>query len=116
FPLAIRVPIYRLYVWIGIEAERGQAFASVRLVMFFSAFGQFAIYRARRYRATRTIWRGVRFWMTGSGWSYSWRACLWLLFAALTIGIAMPLPEAALERFKMRHTFYGDLPGSFAAT
>ena len=34
---------------------------------FFFMFGQFAVYRARRYRLTRTIWRGLRFWMTGSG-------------------------------------------------
>jgi uncharacterized membrane protein YjgN (DUF898 family) len=114
--LAILVPIYLVYALIGIEAEHQQAYASIPLVIFFYAFGQFAIYRARRYRATRTIWRGVRFWMTGSGWSYSWRACLWTLFAALTLGIAMPWREAALERFKMRHTFYGDLPGAFVAT
>ena len=23
-----------------------------------------------RYRLTRTVWRGVRFWMTGSGWAF----------------------------------------------
>ena len=27
------------------------------------------IFRARRYRATRTVWRGARFWMSGSGWA-----------------------------------------------
>jgi uncharacterized membrane protein YjgN (DUF898 family) len=73
FALAILVPIYVVYFLIGIEAERTKAFASVPLVLFFYAFGQFAIYRARRYRATRTVWRGVRFWMSGSGWAYSWR-------------------------------------------
>jgi hypothetical protein len=54
-----------------------RAFASVPLGLFFYLFAQFAIYRARRYRLTRTIWRGVRFWMTGSGVSYAWRAGLW---------------------------------------
>jgi len=114
--LAILVPIYLVYVLIGIEAERAQAFASIPLVLFFYAFAQFAIYRARRYRASRTIWRGVRFWMTGSGWSYSWRACLWTLFGVITVGIAMPWREAALERFKMRHSYYGDLQGAFVGT
>ena len=62
---------------------RGGARAGIRqsvpLGLFFFLFAQFAIYRARRYRLTRTVWRGVRFWMTGSGWSYAWRAGLWTL-------------------------------------
>jgi uncharacterized membrane protein YjgN (DUF898 family) len=116
FALAILVPIYLAYFLIGIEAERMKAFASIPLFLFFYAFGQFAIFRARRYRATRTIWRGARFWMTGSGWDYSWRACLWGLLVLLTLGLALPWREAALERFKMCHTHYGNLQGRFVAT
>jgi uncharacterized membrane protein YjgN (DUF898 family) len=111
--LAILVPVYLVYFFIGIEAERYQAFASVPLVLFFYLFAQFAIYRARRYRLTRTIWRGVRFWMSGSGWSYAWRAGLWTLLAIVTLGFALPWCQAALERYKMRHTFFGDLAGRF---
>jgi uncharacterized membrane protein YjgN (DUF898 family) len=116
FALAILVPIYVVYFLIGIEAERAKAFASVPLVLFFYAFGQFAIFRARRYRATRTVWRGVRFWMSGSGWAYSWRACLWTLLTLLTLGLALPWRESALERYKMRHLHYGNLEGRFAGT
>ncbi len=116
FALAILAPIYLVYFLIGIEAERAKAFASVPLVLFFYAFGQFAIFRARRYRATRTVWRGVRLWMTGSGWAFSWRACLWSLFALVTLGLAEPWREAALERYKMRHLHYGDLSGRFEGT
>ena len=82
---------------------------------FLYVFTQFAIYRARRYRMTRTIWRGVRFWMTGSGWNYALRASLWGLaddcyeLRVLSCRGAMP----ALERYKMQHTHYGDLQGSF---
>ena len=65
FAMAILVPIYLVYFLLGIEAERLQAFASVPLILFFYLFAQFAIYRARRYRLTRTVWRGVRFWMRG---------------------------------------------------
>src|SRR5437763_15645484 len=61
--LAILVPIYLGYFLITVEAERLQALASLPLVASFYVFGQFAIYRARRYRLTRTVWRGVRFWM-----------------------------------------------------
>src|ERR1700712_559388 len=47
--LAILVPIYLGYFLIGLEAERLQTFASIPLVIFFYLFGQFAIFRARRY-------------------------------------------------------------------
>ena len=111
--LAILVPIYLGYFLIGLEAERYQAFASIPLIAFFYLFGQFAIYRARRYRLTRTVWRGVRFWMSGSGWIYALRASLWGLLTAVTLGLALPWRTAALERYKMRHSYYGDLQGSF---
>jgi uncharacterized membrane protein YjgN (DUF898 family) len=111
--LAIIVPVYLAYFLIGLEAERFKAFASFPLLAFFYIFGQFAIYRARRYRLTRTVWRGVRFWMSGSGWAYAGRATLWGLLMVLTLGLILPWREAALERYKMRHSYYGDLQGSF---
>jgi uncharacterized membrane protein YjgN (DUF898 family) len=113
FAMAILVPIYLTYFIISVEAERWKGFAGVPLVIAFYAFGQFAIYRARRYRLTRTVWRGVRFWMDGSGWSYAGRAMLWALLVVLTLGFAWPWREAALERYKMQHSYYGDLQGSF---
>src|SRR5690242_8255044 len=111
--LAILAPFWLLYFLAGVEAERLQAFASVPLFIALYAFGQFAIYRARRYRLTRTVWRGVRFWMDGSGWSYAGRSMLWALLVVLTLGLAWPWREAALERYKMQHSYYGDLQGGF---
>ena len=113
FALAILVPIYLAYFLVGLEAERYKAFASTPLIVFFYLFGQFAIYRARRYRLTRTVWRGVRFWMSGSGWAYAARAALWGILMGLTLGLILPWREAALERYKMRHSYYGDLQGGF---
>lgn len=111
--LAILMPVYLGYFLIGLEAEHIQAFASIPLIAFFYVFGQFAIYRARRYRLTRTVWRGVRFWMTGSGWKYALQASLWGLLMLVTLGLVLPWRNAALERYKMRHSHYGDLQGSF---
>jgi uncharacterized membrane protein YjgN (DUF898 family) len=116
FALAILAPVYLLYFFIGIEAERLQAFASIPLVLFLYLFAQFAMYRARRYRLTRTIWRGVRFSMGGSGVSYAWRAALWSLLVVVTLGLALPWRQAALERFKLRYVAYGDLAGRFEGT
>lgn len=111
--LAILMPIYLAYFLISVEAEHLQVLASIPLVAAFFVFGEFAVYRARRYRMTRTVWRGVRFWMDGSGWAYALRASLWLLLAAVTLGLAWPWRAAALERYKMQHSWYGDLQGRF---
>jgi uncharacterized membrane protein YjgN (DUF898 family) len=113
FAMAILVPIYLAYFLVTVEAERLRGFASVPLFVLFYGFAQFAIYRARRYRLTRTVWRGVRFWMDGSGWAYAWRAMLWGLLLIVTLGLALPWREAALERYKMSHSYYGDLQGQF---
>jgi uncharacterized membrane protein YjgN (DUF898 family) len=114
--MAVLGPIFLVYFLIGLEAERIKAFSSLPLYLFLLAFGQFAAYRARRYRLTRTVWRGLRFWMTGSGWSYAWRSVLWGLLLGPTLGFTYPWRMAALERYKLRHTFYGNLPGRFEAT
>ncbi len=114
--LAILGPFFLLYFLIGLEFERFKAFASLPLYLVLIAFGQFAVYRARRYRLTRTVWRGVRFWMDGSGWSYAWRSVLWGLLLGPTLGLAYPWRTAALERYKLRHTMYGSLRGRFEAT
>lgn len=111
--MAILAPVYLAYFLAGLEAERIQAFASFPLFAFLYVFGQFAVYRARRYRLSRTVWRGVRFWMSGSGWAYAFRAALWSMLMLLTLGLVLPWRDAALERYKMQHSFYGDLQGSF---
>jgi uncharacterized membrane protein YjgN (DUF898 family) len=116
FALAILAPVYLAYFLMGLEAERMRAFASLPLLAFFFLFYHFAMYRARRYRLTRTIWRGVRFWMKGSGMVYALRAGLWGLLVVITLGLATPWYQAALERYKMRNSFYGDLAGSFQGT
>src|SRR5437868_1511972 len=100
---AVLLPVFLVYSLIGLEFERFKAFASLPLYLLLFAFGQFAAYRARRYRLTRTVWRGVRFWMTGSGCSYAWRSVLWGVLLVPTLGLAYPWRMAALEHYKLRH-------------
>src|SRR5688500_14651086 len=94
-------------------AERLQSFASLLLFLILWVLGHYAVFRARRYRATRTIFRGLRFWMTGSGWTYAGRAMFWDFFTVLTLGFAYPWRSAALERYKLGHTRYGNIGGAF---
>src|SRR6266478_2242590 len=55
---AVLAPTFLVYFVIGLEVERYKSFASVPLYALLFAFSQFAAYRARRYRLTRTVWRG----------------------------------------------------------
>jgi len=59
---------------------------------------------------------GVRFWMTGSAWRYAGKTFLWDLATLLSLGLALPWRMAALERYKMQNTCFGDLPGDFVGT
>jgi uncharacterized membrane protein YjgN (DUF898 family) len=114
--LAILVPIYIVYFVLGILAEETQAFASIPLFLLLYALSQYAAYRARTYRATRTTFRGLRFWMDGSAWAYARKAALWDLATVLTLGLAYPWRKAALERYMMQHTLFGSLRGDFVGT
>lgn len=114
--LAILVPIYIVSAIVTLEIERLQAFASTPLVVVTYLLGHYAIYRARRYRATHTIFRGLRFWMTGSGFAYMGRAIIWDILTILTLGFLYPWRAASLERYKMENTRYGTLEGRLTAT
>ena len=114
--LAVLTPLYLGYFMIGILLEEKAALASLPLIIFMYVLAHFGVYRARKYRATRTTFRGIRFSMKGSGWAYAFRAVLWDLATLLTLGLALPWAMASLERYRMRHTYYGNVQGDFAGT
>jgi uncharacterized membrane protein YjgN (DUF898 family) len=114
--MAVLVPLYIAYAILGLVLEEQYAFASLPLVGIMYVLAHFGSYRARKYRASRTIFRGIRFWMKGSGWAYAVRAVLWDLATLLTLGLALPWAMASLERYRMRHTYFGSSQGDFAGT
>jgi len=114
--IAIVVPLYTTVASAVLALDTAaKAIAGIGFVLLV-LLGQFALYRARRYRLTRTVFRGVRFDQHGSAWRYAPYALLWWALVLATLGLAYPWAQAALQRFKMRHTSYGDLPGWFAGS
>lgn len=114
--IALLVPINAIFF---VAALAGGVFGSISGILALAALamlGQFAIYRARRYRLTRTVYRGIRFHQTGSAWRYAVCAIFWWGMIALTLGLAYPWAQASLERFKLRNTYYGDLQGHFVGS
>lgn len=112
--LAILIPVYAGFFLAALDlGPIGELSGLVGIALLLLG-GQYAIFRARRYRLTRTVFRGLRFHQEGSAVLYALRAALWWGLTALTLGLAYPFQQASLERYKMRHTYYGDLPGRFA--
>ncbi len=114
--LAVLAPLYIALFVLSQAFEEIAAFASIPLVLILYVLAHYGSYRARRYRATRTVFRGVRFWMKGSGWAYAFRAVLWDFATILTAGLALPWAMASLERYRMRHTYFGTVQGDFSGT
>jgi uncharacterized membrane protein YjgN (DUF898 family) len=69
---------------------------------------QIAIYRARRYRLTRTRWRGIGFGQDGSTGRYVAIALGWSVAWLLTLGLAEPWAQMALRRYELNHTVFGN--------
>lgn len=70
----------------------------------------YAGWQARRYRAARTRWRGIRFGMAPrGGWPYALRGTLWLAAVAATLGLLWPAMQVSLRRRVMDRTYWGDL-------
>lgn len=67
-----------------------------------------AIFRARRYRLSRTQWRGIRAGQSGAGWTYALKALAWGFLMLLTLGLGYALYRTRLQRYLTENTWFGD--------
>jgi uncharacterized membrane protein YjgN (DUF898 family) len=111
--VAILIPFYAFIFLLALTLGPIGQLASVIAFALATVLGHFAVFRARRYRLTRTVYRGVRFHQTGSAWYYAIMAVFWWTIVILTLGLAYPIAVSRLERFKMRNTWLGNLQGRF---
>ncbi|WP_284178425.1 DUF898 family protein [Rhabdaerophilum sp. SD176] len=113
--LAIVVPIYLAGTLVSLFGGQvlGPTLAGILGVLIMPAVVQILSYRARRYRLTRTRYRGVQFHQSGSGTAYLLRTIGWLVLTMVTLGIAFPFFRRALERYKIENTWFGSAQGSF---
>jgi uncharacterized membrane protein YjgN (DUF898 family) len=114
--IGILVPVYALLFVASLEFGILSRLSGIVAFVVLAGFGQYAAFRARRYRLTRTVFRGLRFHQTGSAVHYAVLAMLWWIPIAMTLGLASPWATTNLESYKMRNTFYGNLGGSFAGS
>jgi uncharacterized membrane protein YjgN (DUF898 family) len=116
FALAIILPLYIAASLIGIFAsEQVGTILNLPFALIFLLLVQYGAFRSRRYRLTRTFWRGLRFDQTGSAWGYAWRSLGWAALVVVTLGLAFPFMRRALEAYKIRSTRFGTAEGGFSA-
>jgi uncharacterized membrane protein YjgN (DUF898 family) len=111
--LTLTLPIYVVFFLLALDSGILGENSGIIAILAVAILGQFAIYRARRYRLSRTVLRGIRWFQTGSALLYMLQATLWWTLTLMTLGLAYPFHVAALERYKARHTHFGTWTARF---
>jgi uncharacterized membrane protein YjgN (DUF898 family) len=117
--MAIIAPLAAVYGVIQYLMLISPLWAVSAQLIYFAVIGvliQVAVFRARRYRLSRTQWRGIRCWQDGSSWRYVGISLLYGLLTLVTLGLAAPWMNTALQRYKIEHTIFGNRRFSFTGS
>ena len=111
--LAVFVPLYGLFFYLSTQSSEAAVigYGGVAVILWFLM--GYAIYRARDFRLSRTLWRGIRFDQQGSAWNYALRRFLWSLLVVVTAGLAYPFMAASLWRYRYLNSWFGDRQFAF---
>ncbi len=109
--LAILAPLSIVYIVayrlsLGSPVLAGTIQGVYFLALF--VFLQVALFRSRRYRLSRTTWRGIYAGQTGSTWHYLGLYLGYGLLTVVTLGLALPWMHVALARYKLDNTTFGN--------
>lgn len=83
------------------------------LFLFFLLFWGMALYRARRYQLSRTLWRGIRGALVGSSWTYSLLYFASNLLSGMTLGWSTPAMNLNLQERMTGDMRIGTMPFRF---
>ncbi len=108
FALAFFLPIYIALFVLSMQSTDYLLLGYVGAAAIIWYLMGYAIYRARDFRLSRTLWRGIRFDLRGNAWAYGFRRFFWSLLMLLTVGLVYPWMASSLWRYRWRNTWYGD--------
>lgn len=108
-PLAATPTVIELFVAVPFGPLYAAPLYVVFFVLVYFLIG-FATFRARRYRLSRTAWRGIRAGQSGSAVRYALMMLGYTLLTMVTLGLTAPLATVRLQRYAMGHTWFGDQP------
>jgi uncharacterized membrane protein YjgN (DUF898 family) len=72
------------------------------------------IHRARRYRLSRTRWRGIRAGLSGRSWPFAWLYLWTMLLIPVTLGWIVPWRAVRLQKALFDDTRFGDKAFTFS--
>jgi uncharacterized membrane protein YjgN (DUF898 family) len=108
FALAFFLPIYIAFFYLSTQSPEiaVAGYGAVSAALWF--LSGYAIYRARDFRLSRTLWRGIRFDQKGNAWGYALRRFGWSILMVPTLGLIYPFMAGNLWKYRYTHTWYGD--------
>ncbi len=91
------------------------AIGGVQLLVFlvFALLWGAAVYRARRYQLSRTLWRGIRGTLAGSATTYSLTYFGSILARVVSLGWSTPVMNFNLQQQIIGDMRFGDMPFTF---
>jgi len=116
FALAIFLPIYVAFFYLSTQTTDIVLWGYVGVAILFWFAQGYATYRARDFRLSRTLWRGIRFDQRGSAVRYAIRRFLWSLLVLVTLGLTYPFMAAGLWRYRYNHAWYGNRQFAWAGS
>jgi uncharacterized membrane protein YjgN (DUF898 family) len=82
--------------------------AGALVYVVFAVFMPVAVVNARRYRLSRTSWRGIRFSFRGGVMDFFKISIKGWLLTAVTLGIAYPIWQNWRQEFLVAHAYFGN--------
>jgi uncharacterized membrane protein YjgN (DUF898 family) len=74
------------------------------------------IHRARRYRLSRTRWRGIRGGQSGRSWRFAWLYLWTMVLIPITLGWIVPWRTVQLQKALFDDTRFGDKAFTFSGS
>jgi uncharacterized membrane protein YjgN (DUF898 family) len=96
----------------GTQIARRSGIETLLYLLIFTLWG-FGIHRARRYRLSRTRWRGIRGGLSGRSGPFAWTYLWTTLLVPLTLGWILPWRAVQLQKALFDQTHFGDKAFTF---
>ena len=109
--LVVLLPIYIAFIaveFLLVDSPEALGILQILAFLLFLTLTPIAVYRARRYRLSRTSWRGIRGGLSGDTWSYVQIAVGYGFLGFLSLGLLRPLVQQRTTSYLMNHTWFGD--------
>lgn len=114
--VVIFLPLYGLFFYLSTLSSDVAMFGygGVGVLLWFLM--GYAAYRARDFRLSRTLWRGIRLDQGGNAWGYGLRRFGWSLAMVATAGLIYPVMAANLWHYRYSNSWFGDRKFSFVGS